>query len=128
MRERIKATLEEGVPASVIDEALEEHGVKNATSSKLWHADHITPLWAGGEDTLKNLQTLCQVCHFTKTKGEAGDRAKRARMTPGRTRRCGSNHTWRDSKGQPKLVRTMTKGVMERCLHCKAKRPRASRS
>lgn len=37
-----------------------------------WHADHITPVWAGGgEAPLSNYQTLCKICHLEKTKKEA---------------------------------------------------------
>ncbi len=38
-------------------------------------ADHITPLWDGGEDTIANLQGLCVPCHAIKTRAEAGRRA-----------------------------------------------------
>lgn len=38
--------------------------------------DHRVPLWAGGPNTLENLQTLCVPCHRAKTKREAGERAR----------------------------------------------------
>lgn len=37
--------------------------------------DHRVPLWAGGPNTLENIQTLCVPCHRAKTKREAADRA-----------------------------------------------------
>lgn len=33
--------------------------------------DHSTPLWAGGADSLANLQALCPNCHAAKTQSEA---------------------------------------------------------
>jgi 5-methylcytosine-specific restriction protein A len=33
--------------------------------------DHITPLEAGGEDTIANLQGLCRQCHGRKTRRES---------------------------------------------------------
>ena len=37
-----------------------------------FHADHITPLHKKGEDTDKNLQTLCIPCHDKKTAQDMG--------------------------------------------------------
>lgn len=38
--------------------------------------DHKVPLWAGGDDSLGNLQVLCQPCHREKTQEEAGQRKR----------------------------------------------------
>lgn len=38
--------------------------------------DHITPLWAGGQDDESNYQSLCIEHHKAKTAGEAKDRAR----------------------------------------------------
>jgi len=38
------------------------------------HAHHIHPKWAGGEDKLTNLVTLCPPCH--KFAPEAGEKAE----------------------------------------------------
>lgn len=37
--------------------------------------DHRVPLWAGGSDEDENKQTLCDLCHDTKTATEATQRA-----------------------------------------------------
>ena len=39
-------------------------------SSSLWQADHIIRIADGGEHSLENLQTLCQICHKDKTANE----------------------------------------------------------
>lgn len=39
---------------------------------KGFQADHIKPLHKGGEDTDRNLQTLCPPCHDTKTLKDMG--------------------------------------------------------
>lgn len=36
--------------------------------------DHVTPLEAGGDHSMDNLQTLCRVCHLEKTRGELTSR------------------------------------------------------
>ncbi len=43
----------------------------------LWDMDHIVPLAEGGEDTLDNLQALCQPCHKEKTAEQAARKARR---------------------------------------------------
>lgn len=40
--------------------------------------DHINPLWAGGADSLDNLQALCANCHADKTQKESIDRRLQA--------------------------------------------------
>jgi 5-methylcytosine-specific restriction endonuclease McrA len=40
-----------------------------------WAADHVVPLIDGGENTLANLQTLCDPCHAWKTARENRERA-----------------------------------------------------
>ena len=32
-----------------------------------WEIDHIIPLALGGDNSLKNLQILCKICHTLKT-------------------------------------------------------------
>ena len=39
-------------------------------SRSLWEADHVVPLADGGRDVLVNMATMCQPCHFEKTKRE----------------------------------------------------------
>lgn len=39
-----------------------------------FQADHIVPLFKGGEDDEKNMQVLCMVCHDTKTNDDLGRR------------------------------------------------------
>ena len=46
------------------------------TDRSFGEADHIEPLWAGGEHTPQNFQLLCQPCHKAKTKIEAAQRAR----------------------------------------------------
>ncbi len=42
-----------------------------------WEADHIIPIEKGGGACgLENFQTLCEYCHKTKTKEQAGQRAE----------------------------------------------------
>lgn len=44
---------------------------RNPTAGNVWHADHCTPVRAGGGMAgLSNLQTLCVVCHAAKTRLE----------------------------------------------------------
>lgn len=38
-------------------------------------SDHITPLWAGGAESILNRQLLCFQCHAEKTAREAQQRA-----------------------------------------------------
>jgi len=35
-----------------------------------WESDHISPLWQGGEDTIKNQEPLCLPCHDDKSEHE----------------------------------------------------------
>jgi hypothetical protein len=35
-----------------------------------WESDHISPLWQGGEDTVKNQEPLCFPCHDEKSEHE----------------------------------------------------------
>jgi hypothetical protein len=51
--------------------------------SSFGEADHIVPLWAGGEHLHENIQLLCQRCHKWKTRREAKLRAD-ARKGQGR--------------------------------------------
>ncbi|MGF6986530.1 5-methylcytosine-specific restriction protein A [Paraburkholderia atlantica] len=37
--------------------------------------DHIVPLFQGGTDAWKNLQSLCESCHVEKTTEDMGHRA-----------------------------------------------------
>lgn len=46
--------------------------VQNTT---FWQADHIVEVYAGGEHSLENLQTLCTICHKQKTAAFAAIRA-----------------------------------------------------
>lgn len=43
--------------------------------------DHVNPLWAGGADSLDNLQALCANCHADKTQREAITRRVNATKT-----------------------------------------------
>ncbi|NDD52867.1 HNH endonuclease [bacterium] len=36
--------------------------------SRSFHCDHIVPKKSGGQDTMENLQALCNKCHSIKTK------------------------------------------------------------
>ena len=44
-------------------------------------ADHIVPLWKGGEDIVPNMQWLCKPCHRAKTIRESAERAALLRTT-----------------------------------------------
>lgn len=119
MRKRLSKS---EAPRSTVDALMRQHGFHNATSSKLWQADHIVALWDGGEDMLENLQTLCQACHLVKSTGDTQDRAKRKRFEPTSSKRCGDSHRWKNKRGQAKQVRGLDGKVMERCWDCRAKR------
>lgn len=45
-----------------------------------WEADHVKPLWDGGEDKEENLAPAHVKCHRAKTREEATERAKGDRM------------------------------------------------
>jgi len=54
----------------------------DSTQYRSAHCDHILPLWMGGLDWVddpeyKNLQTLCDKCHRTKTSKELKGRTKK---------------------------------------------------
>jgi 5-methylcytosine-specific restriction endonuclease McrA len=49
-------------------------------SRRFWEADHIIERHDGGPNTLKNLQTLCQLCHKRKMREFAARRAERRRL------------------------------------------------
>ena len=51
--------------------------VEHPLAGRLYHADHVTPVWkGGGECGLENMQTLCVPCHLAKTKLETRERAE----------------------------------------------------
>ena len=54
--------------------------------------DHEIPLWADGPDTLENLRALIRKHHLPKTKREATQRAKEARV------RSKHDGTWLNAK------------------------------
>ncbi|CAN1795740.1 DNA annealing helicase and endonuclease ZRANB3 [Linum perenne] len=39
-----------------------------------WHADHIVPVYNGGECRLENMRTLCVACHYDVTTAQGADR------------------------------------------------------
>ncbi len=46
------------------------HKCQRCGSTERLEADHIEPLWLGGEPTFENGQVLCRVCHLRKSKEE----------------------------------------------------------
>jgi hypothetical protein len=46
---------------------------KKELSLKAFHIDHILPLSRGGNNENENLQILCKLCHFDKTRQEQND-------------------------------------------------------
>lgn len=130
-RKRLVELANQGISRNEINERMrEEHGFHDALFSPLWQADHIVALWTEDDeekqralDVLENIQTLCQICHFAKTKGEAPERAKKKRFTPQRSKRCGDNHRWVDDRGQKKITRKTNGTTVQRCHDCRAQRP-----
>lgn len=50
-------------------------------SKSLWEADHIVPVYEGGGACgLEGLQSLCKVCHGTRTKQQATHRAAKRKQ------------------------------------------------
>lgn len=47
---------------------------------KWWQMDHIVPFSEGGLTVIENVQSLCILCHRTKSKREARERADRRRL------------------------------------------------
>lgn len=45
-----------------------------------WDMDHVTPLWEGGTNEIKNLRTLCIPCHRDATRTGAAQRASQRRL------------------------------------------------
>ena len=41
-----------------------------------WDADHVKPIWDGGENRESNMKPACVWCHRRKTAGEASQRAE----------------------------------------------------
>lgn len=63
---------------------LDELGYKGHRANTLpvlWNADHVVPLWEGGEHSMVNLQTLCVPHHAEKTAEEARRRAAARRSS-----------------------------------------------
>src|SRR4051812_11626942 len=51
-----------------------------AIQEKVWHWDHVLPLWKGGADTFDNMRPVHVLCHLAKTRRETSDRAKIKRI------------------------------------------------
>ena len=49
-------------------------------SGRILEADHTTPLHLGGDHSMENLQTLCRICHSTKSKAEQSSLAESRRQ------------------------------------------------
>lgn len=47
---------------------------------RIIEADHMCPIWCGGDNDEDNWQLLCRPCHATKTKRETAARAKMKRL------------------------------------------------
>jgi hypothetical protein len=64
--------LNERHPALAADPALARPLLERPVRGNCWHGDHVVPVsQGGGEASLRNLQTLCVVCHKAKTRLEA---------------------------------------------------------
>lgn len=50
-----------------------------AIQEKVWHWDHVLPLWKGGSDTFDNMRPVHVLCHLAKTRRESWERAKEKR-------------------------------------------------
>ncbi|NEW49348.1 HNH endonuclease [Nocardia cyriacigeorgica] len=58
-------------------------GFQGTPGAKQVQADHIKPLYLGGQTVIENGQTLCVPCHRAKSAQESAD-ALRARAARGR--------------------------------------------
>ena len=61
------------------------HGVCHLCGLKIaigeaWEADHVKPLWCGGEDDERNMAPAHVDCHATKSRGDAAPKAKADRQ------------------------------------------------
>jgi hypothetical protein len=66
-------------PQLALHPALLERLVRHPVAGNCWHVDHVVPVWQGGGSAgTENLQTLCVVCHATKTRMEAAARSSRS--------------------------------------------------
>lgn len=52
----------------------------SASLGETWQADHVKPLWGGGEDTEAAMKPAHTSCHQIKTSAEAPMKAKADRM------------------------------------------------
>lgn len=64
---------------------LRDDGICHISKRKIrpgdaWEAEHVTPLWKGGEHRETNLAPALADAHKLKTAEEAGDRAKAKRI------------------------------------------------
>ncbi|KAM6945678.1 DNA annealing helicase and endonuclease ZRANB3 [Aplochiton taeniatus] len=51
--------------------------IRNPVEGHFWQVDHIRPVYSGGgQCSLDNLQTLCTVCHKTRTSHQAKERSQ----------------------------------------------------
>ncbi|KAG9261045.1 DNA annealing helicase and endonuclease ZRANB3 [Astyanax mexicanus] len=51
--------------------------IRNPVEGQFWQVDHIKPVYSGGgQCLLDNLQTLCTVCHRTRTSQQAKERSQ----------------------------------------------------
>jgi 5-methylcytosine-specific restriction endonuclease McrA len=46
---------------------------------KIWHCEHVIPLWKGGADDADNMRPAHVLCHKPKSRREAAERAKEKR-------------------------------------------------
>ncbi|XP_024918595.1 DNA annealing helicase and endonuclease ZRANB3 isoform X3 [Cynoglossus semilaevis] len=54
--------------------------IRAPVEGAFWQVDHIRPVYSGGgQCSLDNLQTLCTVCHKSRTAQQAKDRSRRRR-------------------------------------------------
>ena len=56
---------------------------------RIIEADHMCPLWCGGDNADDNWQLLCRPCHAAKTNRESKARGKTNRLAGGPKKRRG---------------------------------------
>ena len=70
-----------------------------------WEADHVKPLWAGGEDDERNMAPAHVDCHATKSQGDAAPKAKADRQRANHLGVTNAPAKRIESRGFAKVVR-----------------------
>lgn len=86
------------------------HGVCHLCKLKIaigeaWDADHVKPLWAGGEDHERNMAPAHVFCHMMKSTADAAPKAKADRQRANHLGVTNAPAKRIESRGFAKVVR-----------------------